>query len=535
MQDDPGPKIAIYDTTLRDGSQGEGILLSLEDKLRIAERLDDFGVDFIEGGWPGANPKDSAFFQHARALNLKSRLTAFGATRRPGLKVAEDPTLQGLLQAQTATITLFGKTWDLHVREGMGIGVDENIDLIHDSVAFLKQRVDTVIFDAEHFFDGFKDSPDYAVKVLQAAVAGGADWLVLCDTNGGTMVTELAEIFAKTQAAIVERPLGIHCHNDCGLAVANSLVAVEQGALQVQGTINGLGERCGNANLVSVIANLMLKMGRKTGITDHQLKSLKTLSRFVDERVNRSPRRDQPFVGTSAFAHKGGIHVSAILKNGRTYEHVVPERVGNQRRILVSEQAGRSNLLAKLAEYGIKGVDNADSRLHHLLVEIKDLENQGYQFDGAEASFELRARRALGEVPNYFETEGFRVIDERRSRGGDDKIMGAEATVKVKVGATQLHLVGEGAGPVDALHTALLKALERFYPDIENMKLVDYKVRILQGEGTNAKVRVAIEWRDQYRQWSTVGVSDHIIAASYDAMVEAVNYKLFKDNTRSAQ
>ncbi|MBF0145514.1 MAG: citramalate synthase [Magnetococcales bacterium] len=527
---EPGPRISIYDTTLRDGSQGEGVLLSLEDKLHIAKRLDDLGVDFIEGGWPGANPKDSAFFQKARHLDFKSRLTAFGSTRRFGIRVEEDPTLQGLLQAQTATVTIFGKAWDLHVREALGITEGENLDLIRDSIEFLKSRVDTVLFDAEHFFDGFKDHPEYALSVLNAAREGGADLIVLCDTNGGTMVAELSEIFSKTFAAIGSMPMGIHCHNDCGLAVANSLAAVSLGAVQVQGTVNGIGERCGNANLMTVIPNLMLKMGMTTGI---KVRQLRTLSRFVDERINRSPRRDQPFVGMSAFAHKGGIHVSAILKDGRTYEHIDPEQVGNQRRILISEQAGRSNLVAKLADYGIEGVEGSDPRLKELLGEIKDLEHQGYQFDGAEASFELRARRALGQVPVYFETEGFRVIDERRSRGGLE--MGAEATVKVKVGTAQLHLVGEGAGPVDALHTALLKALEGFYPEIEHMKLVDYKVRILQGEGTKAKVRVAIEWQDKVRQWSTVGVSDHIIAASYDAMVEAVNYKLFKDNTPSVQ
>ncbi|MEO5329595.1 MAG: citramalate synthase [Magnetococcus sp. THC-1_WYH] len=532
---DPSHPILVYDTTLRDGSQGEGILFSVEDKIRIARRLDDLGVDFIEGGWPGANPKDSEFFRRAKQLNLRSGLVAFGSTRRSGVRAEEDVVLQGLLRAETRIVTVFGKAWDFHVTEALAIDGEKNLALIEDSIRYLKSRVDVVIFDAEHFFDGFKGNPEYALRVLGAARDGGADFLTLCDTNGGTMVSELGAIFGKTALRFPGTPLAIHCHDDCGLAVANSLMAVSLGAVQVQGTINGIGERCGNANLTTIIPNLMLKMGRSTGISQERLRSLQSLSRLVDELVNRSPRKDQPYVGMSAFAHKGGVHVSAVLKDGRTYEHIVPEQVGNQRRILVSEQAGRSNLVAKLADYGILGVDPSDPRLQGLLGEIKDLENHGYQFDGAEASFELRARRAMGEVPVYFETEGFRVIDERRSRGGDDKDMGAEATVKVKVGQGQLHLVGEGAGPVDALHTALLKALEGAYPGVKNIRLADYKVRILRGGGTKAQVRVLVEWQDETRQWSTVGVSDHIIAASYDAMVEAVNYKLFKDQAVPAQ
>ncbi len=524
------PRIVLYDTTLRDGSQGEGIQFSVEDKLRLAQRLDALGVDVVEGGWPGANSRDSLFFDRARHLRFKGRLAAFGATRRPGIRPEDDAGLRGLLQAETAVITVFGKSWLLHVRESLGIQARENLDLVFDTIDFLKKRVDTVIFDAEHFFDGYKDDPDFAIQVLRAAQSGGADALTLCDTNGGTLVFELEEIVQKTITLVPHIPLGIHCHNDSGLAVANTLAAVRAGVLQVQGTINGIGERCGNANLTTVIPNLMLKMGRETGISRERLQSLTRLSRWMDELVNRSPRKDQPFVGRAAFAHKGGIHVSAVVKNSRTYEHVNPELVGNQRRILISDQAGRSNLIARLAEFGIHGVEGDDPKLKDLLGEIKDLENQGYQFEGADASFELRARRALMQMPVYFETEGFRVIDERRSRGNDDdKVMGAEATVKVTVGKTALHLVGEGAGPVDALHTALLKALEWAYPGIRNMQLLDYKVRILQGEGTKAKVRVLIEWQDEVRQWSTVGVSDHIIAASYDAMVEAVNYKLFKD------
>lgn len=527
-------RIVVYDTTLRDGSQGEGVNFSLEDKLRIALRLDELGVDFIEGGWPGANPKDDEFFAKAKKLRFNGRLAAFGSTRRPGTRVEDDLVLRGLLRAETSVVTVFGKSWDLHVREALGIEPGENLDLVCDSIKYLKERVDTVIFDAEHYFDGFLANSGYALDVLKAAKEGGADVIVLCDTNGGTLVTDLGDICGKTISALNQTPVGIHCHNDSGLAVANTLMAVVQGAVQVQGTINGIGERCGNANLTTVVPNLMLKMGKTTGISDKKLRSLTSLSRFVDELINRSPSKDQPFVGQSAFAHKGGVHVSAVVKNSRTYEHVDPERVGNQRKILISEQAGRSNLVAKLVDYGVGDIENSDPRLQVLLKEIKELENQGYQFDGADASFELRARRALGDVPLFFETEGFRVIDERRSKEGDDKVMGAEATVKVKVRGKQLHLVGEGAGPVDALHTALLKALETSYPSIKDMRLVDYKVRILHGSGTKAKVRVLIEWKDDERQWSTVGVSDHIIAASYDAMVEAVNYKLYKEKSSQA-
>ncbi|MBF0453876.1 MAG: citramalate synthase [Magnetococcales bacterium] len=528
------PLITLYDTTLRDGSQGEDVLFSVDDKVRITRRLDELGIPFIEGGWPGANPKDDAYFAKVRQLKLKnSRIAAFGSTRRAGVRAKDDKILQGLLAGETSVITLFGKTWDLHVTDALNISLEENLDLIFDSIRYLKSRVDTVFYDAEHFFDGYRANPDYGMKTLMAARDAGADTLILCETNGGRMIKD---VVAGTQAALtLGVPIGIHTHNDSALAVANALAAVEVGATQVQGTINGIGERCGNADLTAVIPNLMLKMGKKTDIWPEQLINLTRLSRFVDEMVNRPPRKNQPFVGHSAFAHKGGIHVSAIRKNSDTYEHIRPELVGNRQRVLISEQAGKSNLVSKLEEFGITNLEEKDGHLKDLLAEIKELESRGYQFDGAEASFELRARRALGQIPEFFKLQGFRVIDERRQRNGGDAMVGAEATVKLIVAGRLVHLVGEGSGPVDSLHVALSRALEWYYPSINDIELVDFKVRILSGIGTSAKVRVLIEWEDGNRRWGTVGVSDHIIAASYDAMVEALDYKLFIDGVTPAR
>ncbi|MBF0382781.1 MAG: citramalate synthase [Magnetococcales bacterium] len=520
--------ITIYDTTLRDGSQGEDILFSVEDKLRITKRLDELGVPFVEGGWPGANPKDDTYFREVRKLSLKnSRVSAFASTQRAGVAVEKDKVLQGLLAAETGVVTIFGKSWDLHVTDALNIPLEENLELIYNSIRFLKSRVDTVFYDAEHFFDGHRANPEYALKTLKAARDGGADALVLCETNGGRLVDEVVE---STKAALeLGVEIGIHTHNDSGLAVANTLAAVKAGATHVQGTINGVGERCGNSDLTTVIPNLIIKMGKKCDIWPEQLVNLTSVSRFVDEMLNRSPRKNQPFVGNSAFAHKGGIHVSAVRKNADTYEHIRPELVGNRQRVLVSEQAGKSNLLAKLSEFGINNLDSQDSRLQTLLADVKDLESRGYQFDGADASFELRARRALGDVPEFFKLQGFRVIDERRQRNGGGPIIGAEATVKLLVASKLVHLVWEGSGPVDSLHGALCQALEWYYPTINDVKLVDFKVRILSGIGTSARVRVLIEWQDGERRWGTVGVSEHIIAASYDAMVEAIVYKLFID------
>ena len=526
--------ITLYDTTLRDGSQGEDVLFSVEDKLRITKRLDELGVPFVEGGWPGANPKDDMFFSEVRKLKLKNcRVAAFASTRRPGILVEKDKVIQGLLAAETGVVTIFGKSWDLHVTDALNIPLEENLELIFDSIRYLKKHVDTVFYDAEHFFDGYHANPGYALKTLEAARDAGADTLILCETNGGRLVKDV--VLGTEAAMALGADVGIHTHNDSGLAVANTLAAVEVGATQVQGTINGVGERCGNTDLTTLIPNLILKMGKKTHIWPEQLAALTSISRFVDEMINRSPRKNQPFVGHSAFAHKGGIHVSAIRKNSETYEHIRPELVGNQQRILISEQAGKSNLLVKLKEFGITNLDSKDSRLLDLLTDIKELESRGYQFDGAEASFELRARRAMGEVPEFFKLQGFRVIDERRQRNGGGPMIGAEATVKLSVAGNPVHLVGEGAGPVDSLHVALCRALEWYYPSINSVKLVDFKVRILSGIGTGAKVRVLIEWQDGERRWGTVGVSDHIIAASYDAMVEALVYKLFIDGVAPAQ
>ncbi|MBF0184388.1 MAG: citramalate synthase [Magnetococcales bacterium] len=531
----PPKTVTLYDTTLRDGGQSEDIHFSVVDKLRIAERLDAIGIDYIEGGWPGANPTDNAFFQEIKLRPPRhSRVVAFGSTKRSGTTVEQDPVLQGLLRAETSAITLFGKSWTLHVTDALGIELPENLALIHDSIRYLKQRVDTLFFDAEHFFDGYKADPAYAQQVLQTAHEAGADCLILCDTNGGCLVSEVEQI-TRHVASLAERlgaSWGIHCHNDAELAVANSLTAVTSGASQVQGTINGIGERCGNANLVSIIPNLLLKMGHPVSVTAQRLTQLTRLSRFVDEITNRVPQKNQPFVGTSAFAHKGGVHVSAVLKNTLTYEHIDPKQVGNQQRVLVSDQSGRSNLIHKLHELGFTDFDGQDVRLSALLEEIKTLEHRGFQFAGAEASFELRAMEAFGKLPDYFQLRGFRVIDERRVNADNERTMGSEATVKLLVGDRLIHLVDEGIGPVDALHNALCRALETSYPQINQMHLVDYKVRILSNGGsggTDAKVRVLTGWQDDQHNWGTVGVSDHIIAASYDAMVDAVRYKLYKD------
>ncbi len=525
--------VIVYDTTLRDGSQGESVQFSLEDKLRIARRLDLLGVDFIEGGWPGANPKDQEFFSRMQDVKLEtSRLVAFGSTRRARVPVEQDTVIRGLLEAKTSVITIFGKAWTLHVRRALNISLQENLDLIFDSIQYLKARTDTVFFDAEHFFDGYKEDADYAMKVLTAARDAGAQAVILCDTNGGTLPTEVARIMR--QANLSGTQMGIHCHNDGGVAVANTLAAVESGAMHVQGTINGLGERCGNADLTTVIPNLVLKMGRATKMGAESLAGLTGVSRFVDEMCNRSPQKSQPFVGSSAFAHKGGVHVSAVLKEPTTYEHIDPQQVGAQRRILISEQAGRSNLLFKLQDFGDGGIDLDDPRLKNLLQEIKDLEFRGYQFDAAEASFELRICRALGILPEYFKLISYRGIDDRRKLDDHHETMENDVVVKLLIGGRQVHQVGGGSGPVDALYAVMYQALEWYYPSIQKVKLVDYKVRILNGSavggsGTESKVRVLIEWHDGVRSWGTVGVSTDILAASYDAMEDALMFKLYKD------
>ncbi len=525
--------VELYDTTLRDGSQAEEISFTVEDKLRIAEKLDELGIGYIEAGWPGSNPKDDEFFQRALggngpALKLThAKLTAFGSTRRRGVLAEKDRNLQALLKAGTPVVTIFGKSWDLHVTEALHATLEENLELIHDSVRFLKERTGEVLYDAEHFFDGFKTNPEYALKTIGAAADGGASRIVLCDTNGGSLPTEVKSIVAEVTRKY-QVPFGIHCHNDAELAVANSLAAIEAGAGQVHGTINGIGERCGNANLVSVIANLKLKLGINC-LSDAQLQRLREVSRFVDELANRVPSGRQPYVGDSAFAHKGGVHVSAILKNRATYEHINPEAVGNRQRVLISELAGQSSILYKARESGID-LDPTAPAAKKIVEEIKDLENRGYEFEGAEGSLELLMRKSLKLYRPFFKLLDFRVVDEK-GRGAPH----SEARLRIQVGRKKERTRAIGHGPVNAMDNALRKALERFYPQIREVTLVDYKVRVLPaGKGTASQVRVLIESRDKNAAWGTVGVSENIIEASWQALVDSLEYKLIKGNSTSA-
>jgi 2-isopropylmalate synthase len=522
--------IDVYDTTLRDGCQAEDIAFTVEDKLRIVERLDDFGVRYIEGGWPGSNPRDEAFFKAAKGLHLKqAQIAAFGATRRVGVKAGEDSNIRMLLQAETPVVTIFGKTWELHVRDDLRISKTHNLEVIHDSIAFLKRHRDTVIFDAEHFFDGFRDNPEFAVECCRVAADAGADVICLCETNGGRLPDEVAAAVDAVRHALTT-PLGIHCHNDSELAVANTLIAVQHGATQVQGTINGIGERCGNVNLCSVIANLQLKMGYKV-VSPAQLRHLRELSHFVWELANLEPNKRQAFVGLSAFAHKGGIHVAAVQKNPQTYEHIDPEVVGNRRRVLVSDLSGRSNILYKAQEFGVD-VDDLKPNVRQVLAEVKEMESRGFQFEGAEASFELLMQKGLnGRKARNFRLVGFRVLDEKWK---EDEPPVSEAVIVIEDPDGKVErAVGQGNGPVNALDNALRQALSKFYPQIEEMKLLDYKVRVLgAGEGTEATVRVLIESGDGHERWGTVGVSPDVIEASWQALVDAIDYKLHKDRKR---
>ena len=522
--------IEIYDTTLRDGCQAEDIAFTVEDKLRIVERLDDFGVRYIEGGWPGSNPRDEAFFKAVRGVHLKqARVAAFGATRRVGVKASEDSNIRMLLQAETPVVTIFGKTWELHVRDDLRISKVHNLEVIHDSISFLKRHRDTVIFDAEHFFDGFRDNPEFAVECCRVAAEAGADLICLCETNGGRLPNEVAAAVDAVRQA-VSTPLGIHCHNDAELAVANSLIAVQHGATQVQGTINGVGERCGNANLCSVIANLQLKMGYKV-VSPAQLRHLRELSHFVWELANLEPNKRQAFVGLSAFAHKGGIHVAAVQKNPETYEHIDPEQVGNRRRVLVSDLSGRSNILYKAQEFGVD-VDDLKPNVRQVLAEVKELESRGFQFEGAEASFELLMQKGLnGRKARNFRLVGFRVLDEKWK---EDEPPASEAVIVIEDPDGKIErTAGQGNGPVNALDNALRQALRKFYPQIDEVKLLDYKVRVLGGgAGTEATVRVLIESGDGHERWGTVGVSPNVIEASWQALVDSIDYKLYKDRKR---
>lgn len=518
--------IWIYDTTLRDGAQREGLSLSVEDKLRIARQLDQLGIPFIEGGWPGANPKDVQFFWQLQEKPLtQAEIVAFCSTRKPNITAAEDPMLSAILAAGTRWVTIFGKSWDMHVTEGLKTSLEENLAMIRDTIEFLRSRGRRVIYDAEHWFDGFKHNREYAMKTLETALAAGAEWLTLCDTNGGTLPHEISKIVRHvidTVSTIHEPPIpiGIHAHNDSETAVANSLAAVLAGARMVQGTINGYGERCGNANLCSVIPNLQLKLGFKC-IEDSNLAKLTETSRFVSEVANLAPDEHAPFVGMSAFAHKGGIHVSAVQRNPLTYEHLPPEKVGNQRRIVISEQAGLSNVLAKAADFGLD-LNKQDPACRAILEHLKELEKEGYQFEAAEASFELLMRSALGTRQKFFEIKGFQVYCNK----GQD-FSNALATVKVTVDGKEILEAAEGNGPVSALDAALRKALVNFYPEISQFQLTDYKVRILDScAGTSAKTRVLVECSNGRQRWTTVGVSTNIIEASYLAIVEGLEYGL---------
>lgn len=519
-------KIFLYDTTLRDGTQAEDVNFTVKDKVRIAEVLVDFGIDYIEGGWPGSNPRDIEFFEEVKKSKVDLKhIAAFGSTRRAKRKCSNDENIQALLKSGAPNVTIFGKTWDLHVTEALKITLENNLEIINDSVAYLKSKVDTVFYDAEHFFDGYKANPEYALKTLKAAMDAKADCLVLCDTNGGTMPDELVEIITAVKKETGDYPLGIHCHNDSECAVANSVLAVRNGIVHVQGTINGYGERCGNANLCSVIPNLQLKYGYDC-VKSESLKKLWSVSRLINELGNLKHNIHQPYVGRSAFAHKGGVHVSAILKNARTYEHIEPELVGNRQRVLVSDLSGKSNLIYKAKDFGLD-IDSNDPQLNVLLERLKELENKGFQYEGAEASFELLVRKHMGSLTKFFDLLSFRVIDEKRSALEPPF---AEATVMLRVGGEIEHTAAIGNGPVNALDQALRKALEKFYPNLKNMSLVDFKVRILTGkDGTKALTRVLIESKDDVDTWGTVGVAHNIIDASYQALVDSIEYKLFKD------
>jgi 2-isopropylmalate synthase len=522
--------VLLYDTTLRDGCQAEDISFTLEDKLRIAQKLDELGVDYIEGGYPGSNERDADFFKRVKKLKLKNaKIASFGTTRKFGAKPSQDFNLKVLLRSETPVATLVGKTWDLHVRDDLKISQQANLDIIADSIAFMKKRVDEVIFDAEHFFDGFRANPEYALACLKAAEEGGADWIVLCETNGGRLPGDIRDAFNHVNQSI-KTPLGIHCHNDGELAVANTLAAVEMGATQVQGTINGFGERCGNMNLISVIANLQLKMGKKC-VTPAQLKKLREISLLFYELANIHPNKRQAYVGDSAFAHKGGLHVSGVLKNRETYEHIDPELVGNRQRVLVSDLSGRSNVVYKGKEFGIDMTGRPDA-VKEILKRTKDLEGRGYEFQAAEASFELLIQEALGKKKKNFNLIGFRVIDEKRKEG-EPPI--SEATIQVEVSGEMEHAAAMGNGPVNALDQALRRALTKFYPALRQVELLDYKVRVLSsGEGTAAVVRVLIESGDGKDHWGTVGVSHNVIEASWQALVDSIDYKLYKDARQRA-
>ena len=516
-------KISTFDTTLRDGTQGESISFSVDDKLIITQKLDELGIDYIEGGWPGSNPKDKEFFERARELTLHhARLTAFGSTRFAKNPVEEDRNVRALVEAGTPVVSIFGKTWDLHVKRALGITLEENLVLISDTVGFLKQHGKEVVYDAEHFFDGYTANSDYALRTLEAARDAGADVLCLCDTNGGTVTQRLTEIVAEVRKRF-HGVLGIHTHNDSGLAVANTLAAVEAGVTHVQGCMNGYGERCGNATLASVIANLELKLHHTT-IGPENLASLTSVCRFIAELANLPLRNDQPFVGKSAFAHKGGVHVAAVLKDSATYEHIKPETIGNRQRVLVSDLSGRGNIIYKLKQHGL--ADRLEEEMRRELLErIKQMEYEGYELEAAEGTFELLVREALRPGTHFFDVESYEVSTRAAGSGPSQ----STATVTLKAQDSVYSATETGNGPFHALHVCLRKCLSKLYPQIADVRLTDYKVRVLDSnKGTAANVRVLIEWSDHRRSWSTVGVSDNVIEASWIALVDAIRLELMR-------
>lgn len=524
----PANFVKIFDTTLRDGAQSEYISFSVEDKLHIARKLDEFGIHYIEGGWPGSNPKDFLFFKQVKEEKFQNaKIVAFGSTKHAHNKVEDDPNIKALLDADTSTVSIFGKSWILHVEKALRVTREQNLEMIHESVAYLKAKGREVIFDAEHFFDGYKANPDYALETLRVAEEAGADVLVLCDTNGGTLTSDVAKI-VKTVREAVSALLGIHAHNDSELAVANTLVAVQNGCEHVQGTINGYGERCGNANLCSVIPNLQIKAGFKC-IPEENISGLTALSHYVSEITNMVPNNAMPFVGKSAFSHKGGIHVSAVMRDTTCYEHIEPETVGNRRRVLVSDLSGKSNILFKAAELGID-VKSYQEQLPAIMKRLKELEHEGYQFEAAEGSLELLIKKIKNEYKNYFDLQGLRILVEK----DESDEMRTEATIRMIVNNAVEHAAAEGVGPINALDKALRKVLINFYPEIEGMKLTDYKVRVIDAKaGTSARVRVLIESTADNMTWNTVGVSENIIEASWQALTDSVSYYLMKKRNGS--
>ena len=523
-------RITLYDSTLRDGAQARGVDFTVADKLAIAKELDKLGIDMIEGGWPGANPNDDAFFDEPPTLH-KAKISAFGMTRRSGRSADNDPGLSALLESGAEAICLVGKSWDKQIKSTLGVSLGENIRMIGESIAHVVKHKREALYDAEHFFDGYKANPEYALECLKAAYDNGARWIVLCDTNGGSLPFDIGDIVSEVTKHIPGKHLGIHCHNDTDNAVANSLAAVHAGVRQVQGTIGGIGERCGNANLISIIPNLMLKMGFTTGVTKEKLTHLTHVAHMLDERLNRPCNAHAPFVGTAAFAHKGGLHVSAMAKDSTSYEHIDPKLVGNQRTILVSDKAGKSNILDRLKQFGIN-VKPDDESVGELVREVKEREKQGYAYEGAEASFELLARRLLGTVPEYFDVVSFRVIGERRHNAKGKLVNISEATIKLMIDGEEVMTVDEGNGPVNALDGALRKALVKHYPAVKNIQLTDYKVRILTPkDGTKAITRVMIESQDaKGNTWNTIGVSANVIDASFNALHDSVTYQLMHRN-----